>query len=38
MFDDIMKSQCKLVCLGVGVGAGIIAIYAANIPTLPVAA
>ena len=30
MFDDIMKSQCKLVCLGVGVGAGIIAIYAAT--------
>ncbi|QFT92688.1 NADH dehydrogenase subunit E [Roseovarius sp. THAF9] len=29
MFDDILKSQCKLVCLGVGVVAGIIAIYAA---------
>ncbi|MEQ8254575.1 MAG: hypothetical protein RH980_00775 [Roseovarius confluentis] len=29
MFDDILKSQCKLVCLGVGFAAGIIAIYAA---------
>ena len=30
MFDDILKSQCKLVCLGVGVVAGIIAIFAAT--------
>ncbi|WP_428516887.1 hypothetical protein [Roseovarius sp.] len=29
MFDDKFGSQCKLVCLGVGVCAGIIAIYAA---------
>ncbi len=30
MFDDILNSQCKLVCLGVGVVAGIIAIFAAT--------
>ncbi|WP_261391221.1 hypothetical protein [Roseovarius atlanticus] len=29
MFEDKFGSQCKLVCLGVGVCAGIIAIYAA---------